>query len=190
MFEYDLDLDLVSAALTQVQEFFSCPDDDDFWLDPYTVLYISHPEDDDILAATVEDLSGDLGYLEEFISRDFIKTYLLTEDLMVLIVSEHAESKNAIVACADRSSKSVLLKESNLFDATALQRLADTAAENTKETMKGLEVNYKFIVPEGTDKDTKQMKMSRRRLISMMQDIEVHAVSRYTGKTITYRQDL
>lgn len=191
----DLTQDLDKNLFGRVQELIDVTtgekvsaEESDFWLDDDTVVFISSPEDDDIFAADYVELNGDLGYFAEFIDHDFIKTYLSTGDLVLIISSNDSglEAVDARVAVADRSSGMALIHPKNLFDKSRLAEIAAVAQDNTisSDNLKSWESNYALVCRKGDEEQTKERDLSRNRLVSMLGDIEVHALSKYLGKQV------
>lgn len=191
----DLSQDLDKNLFGRVQELIdvltcSAADSEEasFWLDDDTVIFISSPDDDEIYAAEYGDLNGDLGYFAAFINQEFIQTYLSTGDLVVLISSNDSdlEGVDARVAVADRSSGMALIHPENLFDKSRLANIAAIAQDNTltSDNLKSWESNYALVCRKGAEKQTKERDLSRNRLVSMLTDIEVHALSNYLGQQV------
>lgn len=201
MFDFNVEMTLVSSALNTASEFIGSVsnaediEDRDFWLDEDTVFYITSPDDDEIMAATLGDLTtNDLGYLGEFIDKDIISTYLGTKDLLVLVVSKDEEDREAVVLVGDRSTGVMLLKKDNFFDEAELTKMVEIADKNkslTKpEDWSVSQKHYQMITVQGTDTESPQFQNTRRRLLSLMQDIEIHGARKFSGKPLTYRTDI
>lgn len=187
----DLTIDLNEHLLSTLQEFIHVatedkpdPEEVEFWMDKDTVIYLNSPVDDEIHAATYDDLSEGLGFFEEFITRDFISTYLSTGDLILIICAEDEESRNAQVAVADRATGIALVHPGNLFNSERLSRISDIASDNSINTddLKPWVSNYRLVTRQGETDDTNTRTLSKNRLVSMLNEIEINALCRYTGK--------
>jgi len=174
----------------------SDPEMDDevsFWLDPQKVLFETAPDEDDIFAATLEDLKGDTSLVGELISRDIVQTYLSTEDFAVLIgVSEEDDDQDAtLVAAIDRTTGIALLKPDNIFDDKALEKAAKAARSNTdSEKLVPVDYRYQFIMPTIHKLTKTQENNSRRRLTSLLTDIDSFVLQQHVGHEIQFRDDL
>lgn len=187
----DLTLDLNEHLLSTIQEFIhvateaeSDPDEVEFWMDSNTVIYLTSPDEDELHAATYDDLSEELDFFDEFITRDFISTYLTTGELLLIICAEDQDSRNAQVAVADRSTGIALVHPGNLFDSERLSRISDVASENSIDAkdLKPWISSYRLVTRQDKTEDSKSKSLSKNRLVSMLNEIEINAVSRYTGK--------
>lgn len=191
----DLSHELDQNLFDRVREFIAVISDRnsdsseiDFWLDDDTVIFISSPDDDEVYAAEYGDLKGDIGYLAEFISPEFIRTYLSTGELTVVISSSDSGGKaaDARVAVVDRSTGLAMIHPENLFDKDRLERVSNIAKNNTlsSENLKSWKSNYALVCKQGDKTQGKEKDLSRNRLVSMLCDIEVHALSNYVGHQV------
>ena len=164
----------------------------DFWLDPETVIFETSPSEDDVYAATYDDLRKGREKLAELVSEELINTYLSTRDFSVIFAVEDDDDKETIlVGAVDRSTGIALLKADNLLDETALEQASKIAKSNTGSSeIVPCDYNYRLVKEQGDHIPEAQQANSQRRLTALLSEIDLHVLGRYIGTEVQVREDL
>ena len=164
----------------------------DFWLDPETVIFETSPSEDDVYAATYDDLKKGREKLAELVSEELINTYLSTRDFSVIFAVDDDDDKETIlVGAVDRSTGIALLKADNLLDETALEQASKIAKSNTRSSeIVPFDYNYRLVKEQGDHIPEAQQANSQRRLTALLSEIDLHVLGRYIGTEVQVREDL
>ena len=164
----------------------------DFWLDPETVIFETSPSEDDVYAATYDDLKKGREKLAELVSEELINTYLSTRDFSVIFAVDDDDDKEIIlVGAVDRSTGIALLKADNLLDETALEHASKIAKSNTRSSeIVPFDYNYRLVKEQGDHIPEAQQANSQRRLTALLSEIDLHVLGRYIGTEVQVREDL
>ena len=164
----------------------------DFWLDPETVIFETSPSEDDVYAATYDDLKKGREKLAELVSEELINTYLSTRDFSVIFAVDDDDDKEIIlVGAVDRSTGIALLKADNLLDETALEQASKIARSNTRSSeIVPFDYNYRLVKEQGDHIPEAQQANSQRRLTALLSEIDLHVLGRYIGTEVQVREDL
>ena len=167
-------------------------DEVDFWLDPETVIYETSPLEEDVYAATYDDLKKGREKLSELVSEELINTYLSTRDFSVIFAVDDTDDQETIlVGAVDRSSGIAMLKADNLLDENALEQASQIARSNTGSSeIRPFDYSYRLIKEQGDHIPEAQQANSQRRLTALLSEIELHVLSRYIGAEVKVREDL
>ena len=167
-------------------------DEVDFWLDPETVIYETSPLEEDIYAATYDDLKKGREKLSELVSEELINTYLSTRDFSVIFAVDDTDDQETIlVGAVDRSSGIAMLKADNLLDEKALEQASQIARSNTGSSeIRPFDYSYRLIKEQGDHIPEAQQANSQRRLTALLSEIDLHVLGRYIGKEVQVREDL
>ena len=167
-------------------------DEVDFWLDPETVIYETSPLEEDVYAATYDDLKKGREKLSELVSEELINTYLSTRDFSVIFAVDDTDDQETIlVGAVDRSSGIAMLKADNLLDEKALEQASQIARSNTGSSeIRPFDYSYRLIKEQGDHIPEAQQANSQRRLTALLSEIELHVLSRYIGAEVQVREDL
>ena len=167
-------------------------DEVDFWLDPETVIYETSPLEEDVYAATYDDLKKDREKLSELVSEELINTYLSTRDFSVIFAVDDTDDQETIlVGAVDRSSGIAMLKADNLLDEKALEQASQIARSNTGSSeIRPFDYSYRLIKEQGDHIPEAQQANSQRRLTALLSEIELHVLGRYIGTEVQVREDL
>ena len=164
----------------------------DFWLDPETVIFETSPSEDDVYAATYDDLKKGREKLAELVSEELINTYLSTRDFSVIFAVDDDDDKETIlVGAVDRSTGIALLKADNLLDETALEQASKIARSNTGTSeIVPCDYSYRLVKEQGDHIPEAQQANSQRRLTALLSEIDLHVLGRYIGTEVQVREDL
>ena len=164
----------------------------DFWLDPETVIFETSPSEDDVYAATYDDLRKGREKLAELVSEELINTYLSTRDFYVIFAVDDADDKETIlVGAVDRYTGIALLKADNLLDETALEQASKIARSNTGSSeIVPFDYSYRLVKEQGDHIPEAQQANSQRRLTALLSEIDLHVLGRYIGTEVQVREDL
>lgn len=169
-------------------------DEYDFWFDKDTVVYDTDPDSDTVDAVAVEDLDLTDPYLKLFLNKDIISTYLSSGDFALIIASSTSPDGEIMstVAAVDRTTGVGLANRSNLFDAEFLKSAGEVALANKGRSTDYTPVQraYFLITYNQLEVPDDKIAYSRRRLTSLLTDIDVHVLSRYLDTDISVREDL
>ena len=167
-------------------------DEVDFWLDPETVIYETSPLEEDVYAATYDDLKKGREKLSELVSEELINTYLSTRDFSVIFAVDDTDDQETIlVGAVDRSSGIAMLKADNLLDEKALEQASQIARSNTGSSeIRPFDYSYRLIKEQGDHIPEAQQANSQRRLTALLSEIELHVLGRYIGTEVQVREDL
>ena len=169
---------------TEDQDFI---DEYDFWFDPVSILYDSDPSTACIDSAAVDDIDlAEDDYLSKFLTQDIINTYLSSGELALVVASSEIDNEVAsLVAAVDRSTGVALFSSHNLFDLEYLDGAASIASRNSVVEEKQ-PINRAYNLSKHSDNQISELGQnnSRRRLLSLLQDIDMHVLSRHIGKEV------
>jgi hypothetical protein len=186
-------LDNINVMLSALEEHNKQTEDQDFideyefWFDPGAILYDSDPSTACIDSAGLDDIDlADDDYLSKFLTKDIINTYLSSGELALVVASSEIDNEVAsLVAAVDRSTGVALFSLDNLFDPEYLDGAASIATRNSVvEDKQPITRGYKLSKHNDSQISDLVQNNSRRRLLSLLQDIDMHVLSRHIGKEV------
>ena len=162
----------------------------DFWCDPQTVLFETSAGDDEIYAATLDDIDDTDEQLSSLITKDIVDTYLRSQDFAVIFGIDE-DDENILVAAVDRSTGVALVKPDNILDSTTLEQTR-AIAESNKDSNEPVPIvlKYQLVLPRDREVEKRKKDNATRRLTALLTDIEVAALESSLGCSIEIREDL